>query len=323
MRQAFAAMGLVLVLWGCSPDRSSSPSGAVESATYEAQATAASVVAQDAMSGAADQAASPEVAPQAPTEAPGFYLAYQYSLGLQLPGNRLAEVMDGHAEACRAAGPNVCQLISANREGDPNAYISGGIVLRAQPAWLKTFMGNVETSTGAAGGSVRARGTQAEDLTRQIVDTQARLTALRTLRDRLQALLASRPGRLSDLLEVERELARVQGELEATMSGLAVLRQRVDMSELTLAYSMADRAVTPRTFEPIARAGSEFLAILATSVSVIITLLAAVLPWAVLAGLVWFLGRWLGWWRRWTWPWGKRQSSSAATASPPRSGGET
>jgi hypothetical protein len=233
-------------------------------------------------------------------------LAYSYQLGLMLPGAQLASVMDAHAQACTAAGPQVCQLINVSREGDPASFISGSLNLRAQPAWLSTFMTQAETSADQAGGSVRSRSTSAEDLTRQIVDTEARLTALRTLRDRLQGILATRPGRLSDLLEVERELARVQGELDSTVSTLAVMRQRVDMAELTIQYTMEPPALTGRTGEPIRDALSGFLWTSAQNVGVIITLLAAVLPWLVLIAVCVWIARRLRVGQTWRLPWRRR-----------------
>ena len=288
---------------------------------------AADSVAQEEMAASSpsfsgEGAAAPVEASSAPAPspaAPGFYMAYVYGLGLELPGNRLASVMDAHAQACTAAGPAVCQLMNVSREGDPDVFISGSLTLRARADWLQTFIAQAEESADEAGGEVRSRTTSAEDVTRQMVDTEARLTALRTLRDRLQEILRSRPGRLSDLLEVERELARVQGELDATTSALAVLRQRVDMSELQIGYTMADRAVTPRTFEPISEAASGFLHTLSWGVAGIITFVAMILPWALFLGLVVWGLRALKVGRGWRWPW---RRAVDPPPSPPLQGGE-
>src|SRR5262249_34449527 len=135
--------------------------------------------------------------------------------------------------------------------------------------------------------------TSSEDLTRNIVDTEARLRASRTLRDRLQNLLASRPGRLSDLLEVERELARVQGEIDATESTLAVMRARVAMSELTLTYTSKAKPLRGDTFRPLTEALAGFLGWIVMGFASIITLVAVLLPWALVLGLIgWALMAW-------------------------------
>jgi hypothetical protein len=229
--------------------------------------------------------------PAGPT--PVLFLAYSYGIGLEIPSERLSGVMDRHVQACQAAGPRLCQLIGSNRTGDPESFMQGFVSLRAEPTWLRTFMGGLETEADQAGGRITAQTVQSEDLTRQIVDTEARLRALTSLRDRLEALLRSRPGRLADLLEVERELARVQGEIDATQSGLAVMRTRVAMSELTLNYQSAPRSVGSDTFEPLRNALAGFLGIIVAGIAAIITIIAALIPVAlVVVPIVWLAFRW-------------------------------
>lgn len=229
--------------------------------------------------------------PAGPT--PVLYLAYTYAVGLEIPSQRLSAVMDRHVQACQAAGPRLCQLIGSNRQGDPESYMNGYVSLRGEPTWLRTFMGGLEAEADQAGGRITSQTVGSEDLTRQIVDTEARMRALTSLRDRLQALLRSRPGRLADLLEVERELARVQGELDATQSNLAVMRTRVSMSELTLNYQSAPRPVGSDTLEPLRHAFANFLGIVVGGFAAIITIIAGLIPVAVVVvPLVWLALRW-------------------------------
>lgn len=225
--------------------------------------------------------------------APILYLAYSYSLGLEIPSDRLTGVMDRHIEACQTAGPRLCQLITSNRSGDPQSYMEGYVSLRGEPNWLNTFKAGMAQQADDAGGRIVSENTSSEDLTRQIVDTEARLRAQTALRDRLQELLRSRPGRLADLLEVERELARVQGEIDAVQSALAVMRTRVSMSELTLTYRSSPRAAGSNTLEPLRQAFANFLGIIVAGFAAIITIIAALIPFAiVLIPLVWLLLRW-------------------------------
>jgi hypothetical protein len=229
----------------------------------------------------------------AASPAPILYLAYSYQVGLELPADRLAEVMDAHMQECVAAGPRLCQLVSSQRQGDPDSSMRGSLSIRGEPAWLRRYMDQLEGDAESAGGRVRSQATNTEDLTRAIVDTEASLRAMTTLRDRLQRLLASRPGKLSDLLEVERELARVQSEIDSQQSNLAVMRTRVAMSELTIGYESAPRAVASDTFEPLTDSFAGFTGILVHGVAMIVTLIAALLPWVLLIGLiVWLVLAW-------------------------------
>lgn len=232
--------------------------------------------------------------PSAPAgPAPVLYLAYAYSMGLEVPSDRLIGVMDRHIEACQDAGPRLCQLIGSNRSGDPESYMNGNVSMRGEPAWLRTFMGGIGAEADAAGGQVIQQSVNSEDLTRQIVDTEARLRALTALRDRLQALLRDRPGRLADLLEVERELARVQGELDGITSSLAVMRTRVAMSQLDLSYQSQPRSVGSDTFRPLRDAFAGFLRIVIAGFAAIVTIIAGLIPVAVVVvPIVWLALRW-------------------------------
>jgi hypothetical protein len=220
------------------------------------------------------------------------YLAYAYGMRLALPGERLIGLMDGHAAACRNAGLRVCQLVASRREGDPLDTLRGSLSLRAEPQWLQRFMKGVQSDALGAAGRVTAQWTTTEDLTREIVDTEATLRAKRALRDRLQQLLATRPGSLSDLLGVERELSRVQGEIDSTESNLAAMRTRVAMSALTIEYGSNVRAVGSGTFEPLWLALAGFIVAAVESTATLVTVVGALLPWVAFGALaLWLLVR--------------------------------
>jgi hypothetical protein len=63
-------------------------------------------------------------------------------------------------------------------------------------------------------GTVTSEAQDGEDVTQQSVDLDARLTNARASEARLKTILEQRTGRLSDVLDVEREISRVRGEIE-------------------------------------------------------------------------------------------------------------
>ena len=138
---------------------------------------------------------------------------------------------------------------------------------------------------------MRSSSVSSEDLTRSIVDSSARLNALKTLRGRLQALLASRPGKLSDLLDVERELARVQGEIDSQESELAVMRQRVAMSTLEIDYQSETLAVASGVFEPLVSAFKGVAGNVIAGLAAMVTILSTLLPWLLVLIPAGFYGR--------------------------------
>ena len=222
----------------------------------------------------------------------GALLAYRYDMALELPAVVLAEAQSAHADACMAAGPLRCQVISASVNNPDSPRPSAFLSLRAAPDWLAEFRAGLEGEAEAAGGSVISSSTQVEDLTAHIVDTEARLAAQTTLRDRLLTLLETRDGDLSDLLAVERQLAQVQADLDARSSVLAALRQRVDTSVLDIRYQAKRQIVEPTAFDPIGEALEQMGDVFARSVAAIIVFVAGILPWLViLIPLLWLIVR--------------------------------
>jgi hypothetical protein len=67
-----------------------------------------------------------------------------------------------------------------------------------------------------------------EEVGDQYVDLQARLRSARATEQRLIELLGTRTGKLQDVLEAERELARVRGEIESMQGQSALLVHRVN-----------------------------------------------------------------------------------------------
>ena len=240
------------------------------------------------------QPGSPAEGAQAvPSEA---LIAYSYSMGLELPAERVIAVRDAHLKACVEAGPRQCQLLGASSNAAGEERISAQLQLRGAPAWLATFRAGIESDAQKFDGRLVSNSIGSEDLTRQIIDTEATLRAQVTLRNRLTELLSKHQGKLADLLEVERELARVQGEIDARTSALNVMRTRIAMSDLSVSYDSRGVLVSDRTADPTMQALYEFLDTVSYSFASVIRFIAGILPWLVLLiPVLWLLRRW---WRK-------------------------
>lgn len=225
------------------------------------------------------------------------FLAYRYNYTFALPAKAVKPTMEEHIQSCVSAGADVCQILRSYNSTQSDTNIRAYLSLRAEPVWLKTYAANMQSSVEEAKGEMRASDVTAEDLTRQILDTDARLKAQNTLRDRLQGLLETRNAELKDLLALERELARVQGEIESATTTLNVLRKRISMSVVDINYQSQSVAVSRSAFSPIARSLKGFVGTLAYGLSSVIDFFAAILPWLLLVILpgLWLL-RWV--WRR-------------------------
>lgn len=233
---------------------------------------------------AATNAATPVVAPS---------IAYAYRFGLELPAEAAPKMMARHEQACVAAGSSACQVIGSNSSRVGRDSVEARLEMRATPAYVARFRAALDGEARGAGGRVAQQAVESEDLTRQLVDTEARMRAMETLRDRLQQLLATRSGPLEQLLQVERELARVQGELDATRSALAVMRTRVQTSRLDVTYSAAGQLAPDSAARPVVDALNSASYAFMSSLGVLILFIASVLPVLLVgAPLVWLLWRW-------------------------------
>jgi hypothetical protein len=73
-----------------------------------------------------------------------------------------------------------------------------------------------------------------EDVTDQLVDLDARLTNARATEQRLNDILKNRTGKLSDVLQVEREISRVRLEIEQMDAQRVNTGRRVSYATITL-----------------------------------------------------------------------------------------
>ena len=83
-------------------------------------------------------------------------------------------------------------------------------------------------------GRVTGEGQSGEEVTSQHADLVARIKNSRETEIRLQDILRNRNGKVSDVLEVEQEIARVRGEIEQMESELKILNHRVDFAAINL-----------------------------------------------------------------------------------------
>jgi hypothetical protein len=94
-------------------------------------------------------------------------------------------------------------------------------------------------------GKVESVNVTAEEVGEEYVDISARVANAHRLEARLIDLLATRTGKLSDVLTVERELARVREEIERYEGRMRYLKTRASVSTLTIAVHERAPVIVP------------------------------------------------------------------------------
>ena len=145
---------------------------------------------------------------------------------LRLEAKELPALRDRTAAAVAALGGFVenVELDDQRYPQRPSLRMALRVPAASLPAMLDTLR---------AAGRVRGENRSATDVTEQVVDADARLRNLIAVRDRLREHL-TRAGNVTDVVAVERELARVQGEVDALEARLKYLRGSVAMARLDL-----------------------------------------------------------------------------------------
>ncbi len=140
-------------------------------------------------------------------------------------------------------------------------------------------------------GKLESANVETEDVGEEYVDVTARMDNAHRLERRLIDLLATRTGKLKDVLDVEQSLARVREEIERYEGRLRYLRAHTAMSTLTVSVHepvpVVGTAGTSVMGEAFRQAWRNFVTLLA----VLVQSLGVVIPLGAIAAAAWLATR--------------------------------
>ncbi len=241
--------------------------------------------------GGAPAAAAPAVVPQGALAVPAGRKIIRNG-SLQVEVSDLGAALD----ALRALGAAVGGYVAAEvRSGDAGRPRNGAITLRVPAERLDEAMAKASEL-----GRVLELSVRAEDITEQYFDLEIQLHNRLALEAKLRQLL-ERPGnRLSDLLEVEREMARVRGEVEQLEGRTRLWDNQVGLATLNVLLAepapllAGDRGgVWQALRDAFGQAGENFVA----TVAVVIAATGSLVPLGAALLVAFVAVRAL--WRRW------------------------
>ncbi len=165
--------------------------------------------------------------------------------------------------------------------------------LRAATLEVKIPADRFDDGLGGLGGlgKLESVNVNAEDVGEEFTDVTARTTNARRLETRLIGLLATRTGKLKDVLDVEQELARVREEIERYEGRLRYLRAHAALSTLSIyvhePLPVVGHAGSSVIGEAFKQAWRNFVGLVAA----VIRSLGIVVPVAVLVAVLWVSGK--------------------------------
>jgi hypothetical protein len=271
---------LALLAVGCglggdsSSDRSSADAGASSGSVESEESTSAP---PDAT--ARDAAGADSGVKQAAGTTPPMTRAVISTGQISLEAGSL---VDARAEVMRLVGAwNGSIADEQTHSDDRGRMVHSTMTIRVPTARFGEAMTALEEV-----GEVEEQSRKSEDVTTQVLDTEARVRAAERSIRQIEALLG-RARKLSDIIAIEADLARRQADLDSLKSQQAWLEDQTSLSTITVQLS---RAGTPgaeqdedRGFLAGLAAGWEALE---TSTTAVLTALGAVLPFGVLLAVL-------------------------------------
>lgn len=191
-----------------------------------------------------------------------------HNFGIEVEAGQLQARAMRDYKACLDLG---CEPYSSNYRSQEYAYLNA----RIAPDKLEAFFKEVESGPG----KVKEHSVSVQDETSSYVDTEAKLKNQSALRDRLVSLLhGEMVKKVSDVMEIERELTRVQAEIDSLSGQMKSLEKRTSMATVNIRYDVPYYARTDRyeNFKTsFARAWNGFM----ESLDNVVVFLGGALPW--------------------------------------------
>src|SRR6266446_3265388 len=133
-------------------------------------------------------------------------------------------------------------VATTSSEKQANGKLKGEIVIKVLPENLDRFLQKIRGL-----GELKNQTLRTEDVTKAYFDADARLKNAHVMEQRLIDMLKTKTGKVSDLLQVEKELGRVREEIEKMQGELKYWDSQVQFAMVTTAPTEKDME-EPATF---------------------------------------------------------------------------
>jgi hypothetical protein len=126
-------------------------------------------------------------------------------------------------------------VATTDSEKQANGKLRGRVVVKVLPENMDRFLKKIRRL-----GELKNQTLGTEDVTKAYFDTDARLKNAHLMEQRLIDMLKTKTGKVSDLLQVEKELGRVREEIEKMQGELKYWDSQVQFATVTIALAEKD-----------------------------------------------------------------------------------
>src|SRR4029450_6591331 len=126
-------------------------------------------------------------------------------------------------------------VATTNSQKQANGKLRGQVIVKVLPENLDRFLQKIRGI-----GELKNQTLGTEDVTKAYFDTDARLKNAHVMEQRLIDMLKTKTGKVSDLLQVEKELGRVREEIEKMQGELKYWDSQVQFATVTISLAEKD-----------------------------------------------------------------------------------
>lgn len=221
------------------------------------------------------QAAAPAMDLSGTSQAPQ-YIAQSGSITVKVNDGELQSRYDELSADLKAEGA-VIGDVYYSETGDRDQYT---VTVKVAPAKFDAMMSSLKQI-----GEVTDMSVSLEDVTKQTMDLDTRITNDQVELARLYAIY-NQSSNVSDILDVEREITRVETDMEMLKSEKDTLSAEVDLSTINVSLYQ-DKPATTQLSLSIESLGSTFFAAMAAAITIVVAVAGFLLPIAIVLGALW------------------------------------
>ena len=204
------------------------PAAAAKVAQPETNEARAYVTSPEGVAGA-------EQAAQSPAETPAPEVANRKLIRNAIVQLEIVSFDDAVQKITTFAKEEHGYVATTNSEKQANGKLRGQVVVKVLPQNLDAFLQKIRGL-----GELKNQTLGTEDVTKAYFDTDARLKNARVMEQRLIDMLKTKTGKVSDLLQVEKELSRVREEIEKMQGELKYWDSQVQFATVTISLAEKD-----------------------------------------------------------------------------------